>query len=787
MRYVADLEACAALKLQCRFESISDSAVTQIVCDIFDRVQTDGDRAIIELTKDFDGISFSSAENFRISQAVLDGSLASLDQGMRVALEQAAQNIRQFHSLQRPSPVVWEQPGKRIELRQDPIQRVALYVSGGHTAYPSSVLMNAIPAIVAGVEEIVVFTPPTLELKQLEAVYATCALLGLTEVYSVGGAQAIAAATIGTESIAPCDLITGPGNQFVTEAKRQSMDRVKIDMLAGPSELLIVADGTANPEFVASDLLAHAEHNPQTGLFLVLIGSELEVEVLFKQINDSIRDLLTIDSSQNAALSIQNLLTLGCPDASLAASLSNRIAPEHLSLQFSDARQMSGRFVTAGSIFIGSYTPKAVADFAAGANHVLPTTGTSRFASALGVSTFLKATQIVEYTAEALEKDGFASMVLAQYERLPYHAQSLGLRLQSTSSPSLRLSFNKNFEAYWLDKALVESFTDQLSELARTYPTAGYARLEAQLNTALSNLFPNKGPLPKLVLGNGSDEILDVLLRALVPPNGKVALLDPSFSEYGRLISINSLIEKRIPSQPETGWYDAEELLKSLVNASSDCQVILLCNPNNPTGQLFSPQWVERLVSQVPKDCLIILDEAFMEFSEEQDDVPWIAPSASNVIQVRTLSKACGAAGLRLGYALLSAEYAQSIKPYLAPYRLSNPTAALALKALECLSTTEGRQTFISNRSALTDCKRQFANSLNLDHLEERGGNFLWLKLSPLQRQAVDNDFLKIKLFNGVFNNFARITMGNPLQMSWLTSTLLQGAINDATTLIHLA
>lgn len=817
MRYVANLKVLAVKSLKRNIDMTTEAGTAETVREILSRVSSEGDQGLIVLTEKLDGIRYQSPEEMRVPVAQLTEALRSLDEGVRLALEQAAANIRTFHSLQVPHPMVWEQPGKRVALRLDPLARVALYVPGGMAAYPSSVLMNAIPAQVAGVPQIAVFTPPTRDRRQLEAVYATCALLGLTEVYALGGAQAVAAAAFGTQSIPPCDLITGPGNQYVTEAKRQVMDRVKIDMLAGPSELLIVADATANATFVAADLLAQAEHDPQAGLYLVLIGSETEVQGLSRRITGAIKDLLTIQPSQNAAISIENLQIYGCPDVTISAAIANQIAPEHLSLQFADASDWSGAYTAAGSIFVGSYTPEAVADYAAGANHVLPTAGTSRYASALGVATFLRATQVVEYSAQGLESDGLASMVLAQRERLPYHAKSLALRL----GRSLKLNANENPSAYWLDNSAITTLSEVLPELTRSYPADGYPDLKPLLAKTLSSLFPDKlQPSSSLqstlanalVLGNGSDELLDVLLRALVPAKSRVAVLDPSFSEYARFLTINHLGAVPIASNPSTGLYEPEALLQQLIEAASSCRALLLCNPNNPTGQRFSQAWLERLLGQVPSNCLVILDEAYMDFCPEQDTEPWYALRYPNVIQVRTLSKAYGAAGLRFGYALLAPPLDQSLAPYLAPYRLSSPTTALATLALQRLATPEGKAAFLDNRAAMLNEKAKLltlfssipasisafnsasnpASSPNqrltspapfnapMPDAPSLAGNFLWLPLSPQQRQAIDQLNLKVRSFQEPWSDYVRITLGTPLQTSLLLSALEEGATAHA-------
>lgn len=783
MPYVADESALRLLVP--RREVTPKPQVEEAVAKIISQVKARGDDALLHYTKVFDGFEWSSPSDLRVPLVDLQVALRDLDEGFKEALTLAADNIRAFHRLQVPEKVVWDQPGKEVKLRLDPLARAALYVPGGMAAYPSSVLMNAIPAQVAGVKEIAVFTPPARDRSHLQAVYAACALLGITEVYAVGGAQALAAAAYGTQTIKACQILTGPGNQYVTEAKRQLMSKVRIDMLAGPSELLIVADQAASPDFIAADLLAQGEHDPLAGLYLVLIGPKTQTSTLERRIRAALLDQLEIQPSPNAALSLENLKIFCCPDLSLAAAISNTIAPEHLSLQFQGAALVTDRFTAAGSIFVGPYTPEAVCDYACGVNHVLPTDGTARFTSGLGVQNFLKATQIVSYTKEGLARDGLASMVLAYREGLPYHGKSLALRL----GDALRLDANENPQSYLLDSPLSLSL---LKDLSRTYPSDDYKALGAALLEALDAIFPQKAygfslSRDNLVLGNGSDEILDLLLRGLMKVDRGVAILEPSFSEYPRLLAANHLrpvvfrpsVDERAMGLPKDairtpGWFDQDLLLNALKSAASDGTIgaVLLCNPNNPTGQRFDAPFIEGLIEGLPKDCLLILDEAYMDFEPQDDQVAWYPHHYPQVIQVRTLSKAFGLAGLRLGYALMAPEHKEKLMPLLAPYRISSASEALGIASLKALVSPEGKAAFYRQRSAIISGRDQLVTALGLDPSPQRSGNFLWASLKPMALEALAQRNLKVRRFGGNWRNQVRITIGNTLQMSLVTSAL---------------
>ncbi|MCK8058845.1 MULTISPECIES: histidinol dehydrogenase [unclassified Fusibacter] len=389
------------------------------VREIINTVIDCGDQSLFDYAVKFDKVAL---ERLKVTKEELKSSFESCDMEILNALRVTERNIRTFAQLQLPKePIVWKDKSKTITLKQTPIERVGVYVPGGLAAYPSSVLMNVIPAQVAGVKEIALFTPPTSNLEQKKLILSCAELLGIDEIYFIGGVQAIAACAYGTETIRKVDLITGPGNKYVTEAKKQVFGDVGIDMLAGPSELMVVADETSNPSYVASDLLAQAEHDPNAVLHLILIASD------GKRIKSAIGDQLLIDNNSCAAISMDNLTITNCESLAEAIELANRLAPEHLSIQISLKKDELARFSNAGSIFYGSQSPEAIGDYASGSNHILPTSGTARFSSCFGVHTFLKGSQVIHYH-EYSEKDYQASMILAECERLPYHKKSLEIR-----------------------------------------------------------------------------------------------------------------------------------------------------------------------------------------------------------------------------------------------------------------------------------------------------------------------------------------------------------------------
>jgi histidinol dehydrogenase len=395
------------------------------VAQILERVRQEGDAALLSLTEAFDGVR---PDPLRIPEARLREAWETLSDPLRQALELAHARLLRFHEAQRPADLNLRGPhGETLGRRWRPVERAGLYVPGGRASYPSTVLMNVIPARVAGVERIVMVTPPGRDGEPNPTVLAAAHLAGVREVYRVGGAQAIAALAWGTESIPRVDVISGPGNLWVTLAKKAVYGRVGIDSLAGPSEVLVIADHTARPEQVAADLMAQAEHDPLAAAILITTSEELAEAVpqaVAEQLVDHPRASIV-----RQALADWGLIVV-CPDLSTAARLSDGFAPEHLELLVEQPASLAERIRHAGAIFLGPHSPEAVGDYLAGPNHTLPTGGTARFAGALSVETFLRHTSLIHFNRAALEATGEAVMALAQSEGLHSHAESVRRRLE---------------------------------------------------------------------------------------------------------------------------------------------------------------------------------------------------------------------------------------------------------------------------------------------------------------------------------------------------------------------
>ncbi len=403
----------------------ANEGVRETVADIIRQVRRGGDTALIELTERFDRWNVAE-EGLALPREALEAAKARIAPDVLAALELAAERIRAYHERQVPDDELYtDEIGAQLGHRWTPVDAAGLYVPGGLAAYPSSVLMNAIPAKVAGVERLVMMVP-TPEGVMNDLVLTAALIAGVDEVYRAGGAQAIAALAYGTETIAPVDVIVGPGNAYVAEAKRQVFGHVGIDMVAGPSEVLIIADEHANPAWIAADLLAQAEHDALAQSVL-LTPSEQLAHAVMEEVE---RQLQTLPKKDIAGASWRDHgAVIVVRDLDEACAISNRFAPEHLELEVADWQALLPKIRHAGAIFLGAFTPEAVGDYVAGPNHVLPTSRSARFSSGLSVLAFMKRTTLLSCTPEALAEIGPAAVKLAEAEGLEAHARSVRIRL----------------------------------------------------------------------------------------------------------------------------------------------------------------------------------------------------------------------------------------------------------------------------------------------------------------------------------------------------------------------
>ncbi|NRA21344.1 MAG: histidinol dehydrogenase [Oceanospirillaceae bacterium] len=422
-----DANFSAQLEKLLAWDSVSDSQVNKIVEDILGDVRNRGDAAVIEYTNKFDNTNASSMADLTLSHQQLQQALARISDVERNALTKAAERVERFHQRQADSSWQYQDDdGTILGQKVIPLDRVGIYVPGGKASYPSSVLMNAIPAKVAGVNEIIMVVPtPNGELNDL--VLAAAAIAGVDQVFTIGGAQAVGALAYGTDSIPKVDKITGPGNIFVATAKKSVFGLVGIDMIAGPSEILIIADGETDPDWLAMDLFSQAEHDEQAQAILVCDDAAYldKVAAAMQKLLPSLeRESIITESINNRAAFIK------VQDLAQAVEVSNLVAPEHLELSVADPEALMDGIRHAGAIFMGRYTAEALGDYCAGPNHVLPTSGTARFSSPLGVYDFQKRSSIVFFSEQSASDVGAIASVLARGEGLTAHARSAEYRIK---------------------------------------------------------------------------------------------------------------------------------------------------------------------------------------------------------------------------------------------------------------------------------------------------------------------------------------------------------------------
>lgn len=402
-----------------------DPSITASVEEIIRQVAEKGDEALKEYTKKFDGITLGAME---MTKEEIQAAYDRVSPELREALTQAAENIRAFHEEQKQCSYIVTGPDGTIMGQQvRGLKRVGLYVPGGTASYPSSVLMNAIPAKVAGVEELIMVTPPSKDGKVNDNILAAAKIAGVDKIYHIGGAQAVAALALGTQTIPKVDKIVGPGNIFVATAKRLLYGTVDIDMIAGPSEILIIADDSADPKSVAADMMSQAEHDKMASSVVLCLSQEM-AEKIDAEVQ---RQLTYLSRTEIIKTSLKDYgVVVVCQTMEQAISLANRVAPEHLEVMVENPFPYLGQIDNAGSVFLGHNSPEPLGDYFAGANHVLPTNGTARFFSPLGVDSFIKKSSYIYYSEEALRKAKDQIITIAKSEGLDAHANSIAVRFE---------------------------------------------------------------------------------------------------------------------------------------------------------------------------------------------------------------------------------------------------------------------------------------------------------------------------------------------------------------------
>ncbi len=675
-----------------RRPSFSSAADLESVHAVIRDVELNGDEAVRRYTLQWDGIF---VETLEVSSEEWAEGASSVSGEVWSALHKAARNIEAFHRQQIPVSIELETaPGVLCKREWRPLRRVGLYVPGGTAPLVSTVLMLGIPARLAGCSEIFLFSPPDSDGLIAPAILAAARVAGVHRIFRVGGSQAIAAMALGTETIPRVDKIFGPGNRFVTAAKAavsRSPYNTGIDLIAGPSELLIIADETSDTDWLAADLLTQTEHGSDSQVVLISTSADLVTTIIAK-----LKDRLELLPRKSIAEeSLQHSFAIITENLNQAFHFANLYAPEHLMISVQDAEKYTSEIQNAGSVFLGPLTTVVFGDYASGTNHTLPTNGTARFSGGLIVESFMKPISFQKVSSEGVAALVDTVRVLARVEGLEAHAIAAEFRIiAATVSPPnpsntvdhcIRPNL-RNFIPYtsarsesiqgsiYLDANELSSgsvISNDIVSLNR-YPDPVQSELRSSLAERLDV------PADSVFTGNGSDEIIDLLVRLFCEPHkDEVAILDPTYGVYEVAAQVQSARVVKI-SLDDHFQIHTESVLECTGHST---HLLFCCSPNNPTGNLLNRDSILELVTAL-RNTIVVVDEAYIEFAQTSS-LAKEAASFPNLVVLRTLSKAWGLAGIRLGYCIASPLIIAALNKIKPPYNVNALTMQTALSALK--------------------------------------------------------------------------------------------------------
>ena len=739
-----------------------------LISEIFGNVKHHGDKAVFSYTENFDKVKL---DTLVISKEEIVQAENSVDPALKRAIQKAKQNIEAFHQAQKTKSIrVETMPGVVCEQRKIAIEKVGIYIPGGSAPLFSTVLMLAIPAKIAGCESITLCTPPNQFGKVDPAILYAASLCEVDHLYKVGGAQAIAALTNGTQSIPAVDKIFGPGNQFVTVAKQFATQQgVAIDMPAGPSELLVFADETCIPEFVAADLLSQAEHGPDSQVLLVVSDSS-KLNEIKEEIKTQLNNLPRKEIANKA---LENSRVICFDDRIKAAEFINSYAPEHYIIASEKPEDMVAMVKNAGSVFIGNYTPESSGDYASGTNHTLPTNGFARQYSGVNLDSYTKAITFQKVSNLGIRNLGPIVEQMASAEQLKAHENAVSLRLEHLSNLSKEdtgvYDIDANIRRHLLDSEVYSSARSEFSDSAvsniwldaNENPFNGKATrypdpYQLALKARIAALWKIKEET--LFIGNGSDEVLDLIMQLVVEPKQHNALtFKPSYGMYSVLADKNDveLITVPLNEQFELDWNQFESKI------SGRTQLVFLCNPNNPTGGLLDSNKLQKVIKGT--NALVVVDEAYIDFSNQKSLVSAVTEHP-NLIVVRTLSKAYGLAGARLGAAIAQPKIISWLNRIKPPYNISSPNIALALDRLSDDSTIEREIEILKNQRAILMTALKRCSWVGKVYDSE--ANFILFKVDDASKRYRDFVDAGIVVRNRSSQygcqNMLRITVGTP-------------------------
>jgi len=781
---VARLDAAARRAALARPNADDRDQLVARVRETVARVRAEGDDAALDYARRFDG---GAPANLRVPQAEIAAAMSVIGDNALSALRRAIDNVRRFHQAQlAPELSIETSPGVRCERVFRAIDAVGLYVPGGSAPLPSALIMSAVPASIAGCPRRILCSPGTRQGRIDPVILATAQLCGIDEVFALGGAQAIAAMAYGTQTIPKVDKIFGPGSAWVTAAKQivaEDPQGAALDLPAGPSEVLVIADETADAVFVAADLLAQAEHDPLSQAILLTTSPALAAAVR----EHALRFLGNLSRQHILEQSLARSRILVVHDLDTAIALSNEYAPEHLILQVREPRRRLPQITAAGSVFLGPWSPEPLGDYCSGTNHVLPTYGFARAYSGLSVSDFQRRITIQELTPGGLADLGPVAETLAGLEGLDAHALAVSVRLRKLETAT---DATADATADTAAQALV-------NRLARPSIVALRAYEHAHWDPRFERLHANESPWPpasapnstlhrypepqpttlrdalaslyhvsrdQLLIGRGSDEAIDLLTRAFCESSrDSVVVCPPTFGMYAVAANIQGARVIEVP------LLEGFQLDCAGIEAAIDggSKLIWLCSPNNPTGNLLHREHIERVLRAAHGRCLVIVDEAYAEFSAE--------PSWSErlnefpqLLVLRTLSKAHALAGARIGVVLGAAPLIALLRKIIPPYAIASDSATAAFQAVTAatLSVTAERI------AALVRERDRMAAALKgspwIVRIYPSAANFLLIETTDTPRV-----FERIKAIGLVVRDFSgkgglgaalRISIGTPEQ-----------------------
>jgi histidinol dehydrogenase len=763
----------AALARLTRYEAAQDEAVEGTVRAIVADVRQRGDAAVLEYTRKFDRIQPRSMAELEVPRAQLDAALAALPAVQAAALREAATRVRAFH--QRQLAESWEftdADGTRLGQRVSPLERVGVYVPGGKAAYPSTVLMNVIPAKVAGVGEIIMTSPNAAPMA-----LAAAALAGVDRVIAIGGAQAVAALAYGTESVPRVDKIVGPGNAYVAAAKRQVFGQVGIDMIAGPSEILVIGDGSTPADWVALDLFSQAEHDEVAQAILLSPSAAYldAVEASIAKVLPTLsrREVIEASLSARGALIQTRSLEEAC-------AIADRIAPEHLELSVENPDALLPKLRHAGAIFLGRWSSEAIGDYCAGPNHVLPTAGTARFSSPLGVYDFQKRSSVIGVSRAGSQALGRVAATLAEGEGLQAHARSAEIRGQG------RISADEGNAALTPISSRVIRPEILALKAYHVADSAGMVKLDAMENpyalpapmrrdlaehlsrvdlnrypdptgSKLRELLARKMKVPagmEIMLGNGSDDLIQIVTFACARPGAAMMFPSPTFVMYQMNATLSGMKPLRYDLRAD--YTLDRDAFVARVKAEQPA-LIFIAYPNNPTGVLYPEEDIVAVLRAA--NGLVVLDEAYHVFAQKSF-LPRLA-EFPNLVVMRTVSK-LGLAGIRLGYLVGRPEWIAEFNKVRQAYNVNVLTQAAAMFVLERLEVLEAQAAqVLAEREGLG---RALA-ALRGVTVFPSAANFFLVRVPDADRtyEALRRQGVLVRNLNGPgLANCLRITVGTP-------------------------